>query len=92
MDDFKLPNADISYADLNMIVLDQVATAHAMGNTPSIVINIDKIDEYNFGELVYFFFVAAAAGAYLLDVNPFDQPGVEKYKQLVKQKTKELFH
>ncbi len=92
LDDFKLPNADISYADLNMIVLDQVATAHAMGNTPSIVINIDKIDEYNFGELVYFFFVAAAAGAYLLDVNPFDQPGVEKYKQLVKQKTKELFH
>ena len=92
LDDFKLPISNLSYADLNMIVLDQVATAHAMGNTPSIIINIDKIDEYNFGELVYFFFVSAAAGAYLLGVNPFDQPGVEKYKQLVKQKTKDLLN
>lgn len=90
LDDFKLATKDISYADLNLIVLDQVAVAHAMGNTPSIIINIDKIDAYNFGELVYFFFVSAAAGAYLLGVNPFDQPGVEKYKQLVKEKTDDL--
>ena len=90
LDDFKLSQKDISYADLNMIVLDQVAVAHAMGNTPSIILNIDKIDAYNFGELVYFFFVAAAAGAYLLGVNPFDQPGVEKYKQLVKEKLKDI--
>lgn len=90
LDDFELPNSKISYADLNMIVLDQVAVAHAMGNTPSIIINIDEINAFNFGELVYFFFVAAAAGAYLLNENPFNQPGVEKYKQLVKEKIKEL--
>ena len=90
LDDFPIVNNNISYADLNLIVLDQVAIAHAMGNTPSIIINIDKIDAFNFGELVYFFFIAAATGAYLLDVNPFDQPGVEKYKQLVKQKTSKI--
>ena len=92
LDDFKIANNNISYADLNMIVLDQVALAHAMGNTPSIIINIEKIDAFNFGELVYFFFVAAAAGAYLMDVNPFDQPGVEKYKQLVKQKISKIIN
>ena len=49
--DFKLVNADISFSDLNNIVLDQVAVAHAIGNTPSIVISIDQISAYNLGAL-----------------------------------------
>ena len=87
---FKLANADLSYSELNNIVLDQVAVAHAIGNTPSIVISIDKISAYNFGELVYFFFIAAAAGGFLLGVNPYDQPGVEEYKKQIKSKTKDI--
>lgn len=55
--------------------------AHTEGGVPNIVIEIDKLDAYHFGYLVYFFFKACAVSAYLLDVNPFDQPGVEDYKR-----------
>lgn len=55
--------------------------AHIDGGVPNIVITIDKMDAYHFGYLVYFFEIACAMSAYLLDVNPFDQPGVEAYKK-----------
>ncbi|NMA04816.1 MAG: glucose-6-phosphate isomerase [Acholeplasmataceae bacterium] len=55
--------------------------AHNEGNVPNIIIEIEKVDAYNFGYLVYFFFKAVAMSAYLLDVNPFNQPGVEEYKR-----------
>ncbi|WP_162146850.1 glucose-6-phosphate isomerase [Acholeplasma granularum] len=55
--------------------------AHIDGGVPNIVISIDRLDAYHFGYLVYFFEIACAMSAYLLDVNPFDQPGVEAYKK-----------
>lgn len=55
--------------------------AHVDGGVPNIIIEMDTIDSYHFGYLVYFFFKACAMSAYLLDVNPFDQPGVESYKR-----------
>ncbi len=55
--------------------------AHVEGNVPNILITIDKLDAYHFGYLVYFFEIACAMSAYLLKVNPFDQPGVEAYKK-----------
>lgn len=55
--------------------------AHIDGGVPNIVITLDKLDAYHFGYLVYFFEIACAMSAYLLDVNPFDQPGVEAYKK-----------
>lgn len=55
--------------------------AHFEGGVPNIIIEIDKLDAYHFGYLTYFFFKACAISAYLLDVNPFDQPGVEAYKR-----------
>mgnify|MGYP000854751771 CR=1 FL=1 len=55
--------------------------AHNAGGVGNIIIEINKQDEFNFGYLVYFFFKACAMSAYLLDVNPFDQPGVESYKK-----------
>lgn len=55
--------------------------AHTDGGVPNIVIEIDTIDGYHFGYLVYFFFKACAMSAYLLEVNPFNQPGVESYKK-----------
>ncbi|NVO01384.1 MAG: glucose-6-phosphate isomerase [Bacteroidetes bacterium] len=54
--------------------------AHVDGNVPNIKITIPKLDEENLGELIYFFEFACALSGYVLDVNPFDQPGVEAYK------------
>lgn len=54
--------------------------AHIDGGVPNIRIEIDKLDEYNIGALFYFFEHAVGLSGYMLDVNPFDQPGVENYK------------
>ena len=54
--------------------------AHAEGGTDSLIVNFDRKDEFTFGALCYFFFIACAASAYMLGVNPFNQPGVEAYK------------
>ena len=55
--------------------------AHNDGNVPIITINIPDLDEYYIGQLIYFFEMACAISGYILDVNPFDQPGVEAYKK-----------
>lgn len=54
--------------------------AHYDGNVPNILIEIPSINEYNIGALYYFFEKACGVSAYMLGVNPFDQPGVEDYK------------
>lgn len=58
-----------------------VREAHEEGGTPTISIEIPSMDEHCFGHLVYFMEKACAASGYLLEVNPFDQPGVELYKK-----------
>ncbi|MFH2144064.1 MAG: glucose-6-phosphate isomerase [Bacteroidota bacterium] len=55
--------------------------AHVEGNVPNIKISIPKLDEFYLGQLIYFFEKSCALSGYLLDVNPFDQPGVEAYKK-----------
>lgn len=55
--------------------------AHNDGNVPVITINVTELDEFYVGQLVYFFELACAVSGYILDVNPFDQPGVEAYKK-----------
>jgi glucose-6-phosphate isomerase len=57
------------------------AIAHVDGGVPNIRITIDKLDEYNLGQLIYFFEKACGISGYTLGVNPFDQPGVEAYKK-----------
>ena len=54
--------------------------AHVDGGVPNIRIEIDRINEYNLGQLVYFFEKACGISGYLLKINPFNQPGVEAYK------------
>jgi len=54
--------------------------AHVDGNVPNMRVEIEKIDEYNLGQLIYFFEKACGISGYLLGVNPFNQPGVEAYK------------
>ena len=60
--------------------------AHANdGKVPNIVIYAEKMDAHTLGHLFYFFMRACAMSAYLLEINPFNQPGVEIYK-------KNMFH
>jgi len=55
--------------------------AHNDGNVPVIRIEIPVLDAYHIGQMIYFFEVACGISGYILDVNPFDQPGVEAYKK-----------
>ena len=55
--------------------------AHIDGGVPQIGLSIEQIDEYNLGALFYFFEFACGISAYVLGVNPFNQPGVEAYKK-----------
>ncbi len=55
--------------------------AHTDGNVPNLILSLKALDEYTFGQLVYFFEKACGISGYLLGVNPFDQPGVESYKK-----------
>ncbi|MGX9133265.1 glucose-6-phosphate isomerase [Rummeliibacillus sp. JY-2-4R] len=55
--------------------------AHVDGKVPNLVIEFDELNEYTYGELVYFFEKACGISGHLLGVNPFDQPGVEAYKK-----------
>ena len=54
--------------------------AHTEGGVPNVVLSLDRADEYNLGYMFYFFEYACALSGYTLGVNPFDQPGVEAYK------------
>ena len=55
--------------------------AHVDGQVPNIVISLPEINEHTLGQLFYFYEFACALSGYILDVNPFDQPGVEAYKK-----------
>ena len=73
-------------ADQNMSIVNRKAMegtilAHNDGGVPIGVIEVDSLDAYNVGYLIYFFWKACAVSGYLLSVNPFDQPGVESYKK-----------
>ena len=55
--------------------------AHVDGGVPNLVIQVETVDAYHVGQLIYFFELACGLSGYLLGVNPFDQPGVEAYKK-----------
>ena len=55
--------------------------AHIDGGVPNLRISIPKLDEYNLGQLIYFFEKGCGISGLLLKVNPFNQPGVEAYKK-----------
>ncbi len=74
-----LAGKTLSY--VNRKAFEGTILAHTDGNVPNIVIEVEKMDAYNLGELFYFFEKACAVSGYILGVNPFDQPGVESYKK-----------
>ena len=55
--------------------------AHVDGGVPNLRITIPTLSEKYLGQLIYFFEVACGISGYILDVNPFNQPGVEDYKR-----------
>ena len=69
---------NLSY--VNQKAMEATITAHVDGDVPNIVIDIDSLNEKSIGHLIYFFEKACAMSGMLLGVNPFNQPGVEKYK------------
>ena len=90
--EIRIPLADSDLDQLNYIAgkrLSEVnhtaetATilAHVDGGVPNIIIQIPEISASTIGELIYFFEMGCALSGYMLEVNPFDQPGVEAYKK-----------
>ena len=66
---------------VNKKAMEGTMKAHVSGDVPNIVIELEKLDEENIGELIYFFEKACAMSGNILGVNPFNQPGVEEYKK-----------
>ena len=72
--------ADKKLSYVNKKAMEGTVQAHVEGDVPNIIINIDKLDANTMGQLIYFFELACAMSGSILGINPFNQPGVEKYK------------
>lgn len=70
-----------SMQEINQIAEQGTREAHLDGDVPNFRIMIPQINEHSLGELIFFFEFSCALGGYMLQINPFDQPGVEAYKQ-----------
>ena len=79
--DTKIKKYNKTMDEINYIALNSVAKAHFDGNKNGIIIEMDKIDELNLGYLSFFFMMSSALGSYLLNVNYYDQDGVNNYKK-----------
>ena len=66
---------------VNKKAMEGTIKAHVTGDVPNIMITMEKLDENNIGELIYFFEKACAMSGCILGINPFNQPGVEEYKK-----------
>ena len=84
MDEDNLDNLNYLYGKklsyVNKMAMQGTIKAHSEGEVPNIIVHIDELNEETVGQLIYFFEKACAMSAELLEVNPFNQPGVEKYK------------
>ncbi len=67
--------------EVNRFAMMGTVIAHVDGGVPNVLIEVGKRDEYNLGELIYFFELSCAVSGLVLGVNPFNQPGVEAYKK-----------
>ena len=73
--------AEQNLSVVNKKAMEGTILAHVSGGVPNSLREVDGIDEAQVGYLIYFFEKACAISGYLLGVNPFNQPGVESYKQ-----------
>lgn len=70
-----------SFHEINRSALEGTVQAHSEGGIPVCKVIIDSLNEQNLGELIYFYELFTAVYVYMLEVNPFNQPGVEDYKK-----------
>lgn len=95
-EDIIIPNsinnelAGKSLNEINQYAVKGVVAAHSKADIPIVQITLDESNEYCLGQLVYFFEMTAAITAKLMDVNPFTQDGVEKYKSEINKYIKIL--
>ena len=66
---------------VNSKAMQGTTLAHVDGGVPNMMIELDQLDEYHMGYLLYFFMFSCGVCCYMLGVNPFNQPGVESYKK-----------
>ena len=71
---------DKTIHEVNQIAETGTIMAHLDGGVPCFKLIVPELNPGVLGELIFFFEFSCAIGGYLLDVNPFDQPGVEAYK------------
>ena len=74
-----LAGKDLDY--VNKKAMEGTIQAHVSGDVPNIMITLERLNEENLGELIYFFELACGVSGNILGVNPFNQPGVEEYKK-----------
>ncbi len=67
-------------SEINRTAMLGTILAHSEGGVPNIVIELAELDAHHLGYLYYFFMLSCGISGYMLAVNPFDQPGVENYK------------
>ena len=70
-----------SLTEINHCAAEGTIEAHVSGGVPVVELEVERVDEYTLGQLIYFFEFACGVSGYTLGVNPFDQPGVEAYKR-----------
>lgn len=82
-DDFDGLNflANQNMSEVNRRAFEGTTLAHTEGGVPNIILELETINEFEIGNLIYFFEKACAISGYMLGVNPFNQPGVEAYKK-----------
>jgi glucose-6-phosphate isomerase len=69
------------FSEINRKAYEGTRDAHVAGGVPAMTVWMPDVSARSLGALFYFFEHAVGVGGYLLGVNPFDQPGVEDYKQ-----------
>lgn len=90
--DIKIPKETTDFDNLNRLSTKTVdfvnkqasngaIKAHRDGGVPVIVIELEELTENTLGHLLYFYMISCGISAYILGVNPFNQPGVEEYKK-----------
>ncbi len=67
-------------SEINRTAMLGTILAHSEGGVPNIVIELAELDAHHLGYLYYFFMLSCGISGYMMAVNPFDQPGVENYK------------
>lgn len=80
---FKIEKYRKTLTEIIELIKKSVAISHLENNCPSLIISFKKVNEYYLGQLMMFFMMSAFVSSYLFKVNPFDQPGVKKYKDLL---------